>query len=226
MTSKTLPQTRPIHRDDLNQLCTADESQLRQTMARRSPSSKPLVALIPDIDTMVWHHAREEFVANELSGRKPEIKGAMIGHEMGRRAWCIWTRMYYNEDPNASTGNHLHILRLVVEEDNAASRADSEKPIEGTLSTFHTQAVAGLMVAAQEEAGQWNMEDVWLWNPNATAVAAAKMVAKDVQVVDRDSDSIASLRWFGKSDRAAKEGDATGGPADVEWLCIEKYGWC
>ena len=39
----------------------------------RKAGSKTAVALIPDLETMQWHHAREEFVGQEVHGSNFEL---------------------------------------------------------------------------------------------------------------------------------------------------------
>ena len=195
-----------------------------------SRSKKTRVALIPDGPTIAWHHAREEFVAEELKLEDPEIKGAIMGDKAGGRAWIIWTRTF-NGDPckKYDEGNVLNVLRIVVEEEDDIVREDlgdlteaatsDHSPLlaNGTRSETSVQLVASLLVAAQQEAAKFHLAEVQAWNPTQTVVRAAKLAYPEVAaVVNRESQSIASLKWYG------------GGPAleEVEWIGNEKYGWC
>jgi len=206
-----LPSIRLLGASDLETLCADDERLMRQSMeANCAAAETPLVALIPNIETIRWHHARENFVGEKLHGASPTIKGAMVETEAGKRMWCYWTRMWYNEDPNQRKENTLHILRLVVEDKGI---------VEWERSDFSEQrsyrlGIAALLAAATEQAKEWGMEAVEIWNPNATTVEAAKMVHNASQLEERDEESICSLRWHGMEDER------------VVWLGNEKFGWC
>lgn len=170
----------------------------------------------PDADTMQWHHAREELVGMEVHGKTPKVKGAIIGAE-GKRVWCYWTRMFYNSNPTEAKGNTLHILRLVIEDDNWEQSASRD--MNGNSDDHsHDTAIAALMAAAQKEAEEWKMEHVEIWNPSNATVSAARRLDPNVKVTDRDTESIASLQWFPEHDGPVAE--------KIDWISNEKYGWC
>jgi GNAT superfamily N-acetyltransferase len=209
------PIVRPLRAEDLLELCALDESLIRHSLKQASsPSCKAFVALIPDIQTIRWHHAREEFVGYELYGETPEIKGAIVGDEVGRRVWCYWNRMWYNEDSQQREENTLHILRLVVEEKGVVDWETC--PLTEHETNKYASAIAALLAMAQDEAARWQMEDVQIWNPNQVTVDAARRLYPSTEVVHRDQDSICSLRWYG-DDEALN---------NIVWLGNEKYGWC
>jgi hypothetical protein len=172
---------------------------------------------LPNIETVQWHHAREDFVGIELHDKTPKVKGAIVGTEKGKRVWCFWTRMWYNNNPAEAKGNTLHILRLVAEDgswvDTATSRENGD-----SSDHSHEVAIAALMAMAQQEAEEWKMEHVEIWNPTAATVKAAQRLHPSAEVVDRDEESIASLQWFPKHD-----GPIAG---KLDWIGNEKYGWC
>lgn len=181
-------------------------------MISRKEGSKATVALIPDVETIQWHHAREEFVGQEVHGRVPTIKGAIVGNEVGKRMWCWFTRVWYNEDVSIVKGNTLHILRVVVEDDVLGSSPVNQE---------HSVAIAALLSFAQQEANTWKSENVELWNPSASAVAGARLLGtpgSDTKVIERDEESITSLLWYPEHEGAATE--------HVEWISNEKYAWC
>ena len=200
--------------DDLEYLCEADEHSL---LSQISKSEKPAVALVPDLATITWHHAREDFVAKELFNRTSDIKGAMVSTESGLQAWCIWTCTW--SSPNDKHGNTLHILRLVVEEGDGFTAHDfspaTEEGVAAVQSSPAVEAVAALFAAAQKHAAEWGMRTVQFWNPNNVALVAAKKLDESVVVQAREKDSICSLRWYGKGDGQ-----------DVQWVCNEKFAWC
>ena len=203
-----------LEAEDLPELCAIDERLLRKRLSKMGDQSKTRVAIVPEIATLQWHHAREDFVTTELYHKTAEIKGAMVGSEPGKRVWCYWTRVWAN--PQEESGNTLHILRLVVEDDTfsdflpafEASNADAGNP---ELKT----AIAALFAAAQAEAVRWDMKTVQIWSPTSTTLAAARLLDHDASVIHRESESIASMRWYGE-----------GSWQDVDWVCNEKYGWC
>ncbi|KAK7535932.1 uncharacterized protein J3D65DRAFT_646245 [Phyllosticta citribraziliensis] len=204
--SSKLPGLKELQAEDLAPLCAADEALLRKNLVDAA-NGKTRVALIPNVETIRWHHAREQFVGTELYGRFPSIKGGVVGDKEGQRIWCYWTRMWSNPNKGESKGNTLHILRIVIE----------PNVVPGSV----VPAIAALLARAQREAAEWHMEQVDYWNPSPEVVAAAQLLDPKAEVVDRDSESIASLRWFGES---PSDG---GSIADsIEWVANEKYGWC
>ncbi len=214
--------TTAIRAHDLPELCRLDEEYMRAKMLGPvNGSSKVRVALIPDAQTMQWHHAREEFAAKELFGRKPDVKGAMAQDKnTDERVWCIWTRTYGND----RDGNTLNILRLVTEGSEDLMRQDpqSESNNDETLDPATKRkrkihATSLVLQAAQHEAAKWGMKEVQLWNPTPLCVLAAQQIKPGTEVIHRDEESIASLRWHGAE---------LGKGSEVEWVGNEKYGWC
>ncbi|KAF1923920.1 uncharacterized protein M421DRAFT_74007 [Didymella exigua CBS 183.55] len=204
-----LPTARPLYSKDLPELCKLDEDLVRKSLESRSKGSKTAVALIPDVETIQWHHAREEFVSQEAHGKIPQIKGAIVGDEAGKRVWCYWTRVWYNEDVSVVKGNTMHILRLVVEDDVLGTRQVTEGD---------DTAVAALLAFAQREAEEWKTECLEIWNPAPSALAGAQILDKSTKVTDRHTESIASLLWYPEHEGATAD--------HVDWISNEKYGWC
>lgn len=210
------PGSRALHAEDLKQLCLIDEASVikKGLVSQSAKAGKTLICLIPDWETMKWHHAREEFAAQELlNGRTPKVKGSYFKCQDGSRVWCVWSRFFGPE----SSDNVLHILRLVVEDEDQLDLGDSNT--NGIASPEESgnekaQAIATLLWSAQVEAAKWDMKEVQIWNPTPLAVRAARLIDPKTEVIHRDEESIASLRWHHKDS------------ADVEWLGNEKYGWC
>ena len=195
---------RELLADDLRELCEVDERLMRQRMGVfNEGEGRVRVALIPDVETMQWHHAREEFAAMELLGRRTEVKGAIVDGGPGRRVWAIWTRMFAEEEWK----NKLYILRMVVEGEENFHQAGDERNVK---------AAATVLAAAQREAGMWPMHAVEVWNPSATILAAAKMIEPDAKHEERESESVTSLMWYG---------GGSGEDEEVEWVGNEKYAW-
>ena len=196
---QSLPSARRLYAADLPELCALDEKLIRQRLAK-VPAGETSVALIPDINNIRWHQAREEFVGNELYGRMPDVKGAIVGTEPGKRVWCYWTRLWYNPNPSESKDNAMNILRLVIEDEEHAGN--------------YVDAISALFAAALEQAKQWNMEVIESWNPTQEVVEGARRLVPEAAVVDRDMDSITSMMWYGRAEEK------------VDWIMNEKYGWC
>lgn len=210
--SENTPSSSPLHPEDLPALCSLDQTLLRQKISHHNPSTR--VALIPDIETIQWHHAREEFAAKEVFNKTPHVKGAISEGPKGERAWCIWTHTFGSK-PESTT---LHILRLVIEAEQDIGRQVSKSASTNgadAKSTGAVRAVAAVLLAAQREAEVWGMHHVELWNPSPVTVVAAREVLPGAEIVDRDEESIASLRWSGE-----------GSGEEVDWVGNEKYGWC
>ncbi|KAL8705052.1 MAG: hypothetical protein Q9201_001822 [Fulgogasparrea decipioides] len=212
-----LPTASMLAAVDLEELCRVDEAMLRSDMATSTPPDSCIrVSLLPDVATMQWHHAREDFLAQELLGRRPLCKGALARIADGKRAWCIWTRKFgANRDDNV-----LNILRLVVEGETNVVRQTVAATGNGDLNTSDqatVAAIAAILRAALFEASGWEMASVQLWNPSPLSVMAAKIVDPSAKVVDRYHESLASLRWHGPTPLEGTE---------IDWICNEKYAWC
>lgn len=150
---------------------------------------------------MRWHHAREEYVGKHLIGKSPTIKGALA--PSGKR-WCIWTRTFNTIDPKAQK---LSILRLVDFEANGISDREDKADEE----------IGALLRAAQEQARIWGMKEVLIWNPGERVVKMAKQIlGREIEVVEREVDSIASLRWNSDGENEVR----------VLWELNEKFAWC
>lgn len=208
-----LPEVRLLKAEDLPELCRIDE-QLLRTRLEKQKGGKPAVALLPDSATIKWHHAREDFVANELFGNAPEIKGAVAGRE-GERVWCYWTRVFTNPAKEPAV---LHVLRLVIDDptfSDFAPASASHAQLQKLSETPTAKAIAAVLTEAQKQAAEWKMTAALMWNPTAMTLAAARLLEEGVEVEHREDESIASLLWYGQ-----------GAWQDVDWVCNEKYGWC
>lgn len=199
---------------ELAELCAADEALLKHRMSHPKPHhtnqtlltppdpAAPLtrVALPPDLDTMMWHLMREDFLTTRLFGTIPSARGAVFG-EVGRRIWVVWTRAYQGAPPSTDD-NTLYILRLVVEDEEVGEE-------------YLADGLRALVDFARREAGEWGTSAVKMWNPEGRLEALMKTAGMEFEVVDREMDSIPSLMWYGD------------GPAEnVVWVAGEKYTWC
>ena len=208
------PSTKPLFSSDLRDLCYRDELLLRQTFANSSSKEAAVkVAFIPSQDTMAWHHAREEFVANEVLGKTPEVKGAMVSRQDGTRIWCIWTRSYAKEMAESK----LFILRMVVDGTTAPGTSSSPSVSNGEIiDESLAQGVAACLNAAQYEAYKWGLHSVDIWNPSSSILAGARKIWPQAVIEHRDTESIPCLLWYDKNVAVDQ----------VEWIANEKFGWC
>jgi GNAT superfamily N-acetyltransferase len=184
---------------DIAELCELDEQYIRKELANTKDGKKHVV-VIPSHDQMQWHHKREDFVSDKLFKRHPHIKGAIAG-QPGSRIWTVWTRAYYGPLKVSSSGNTLHLLRLVLENESA--------------TVENAESLKAILELAQAEAEEWQLETVDLWNPSEIVKKLVEMTGLENEFVDRQEESIASLMWYGE-----------GTTEDVKWLANEKYGWC
>ncbi|KIN00205.1 hypothetical protein OIDMADRAFT_104172 [Oidiodendron maius Zn] len=194
---------KPLTDAELPPLCDLDEQYIRQELSNIK-DDRVRVALIPDYDTMVWHHMRENFMTKKLFGRSPTVKGAIAG-ESGSRVWAVWTRMYTGPPDKSDSENILHILRLVIENDSAQETAANAEKLKSILEV------------AQREAKEWRSGHIELWNPTPYVRSLVQSLEVEHSEVEREKDSIASLRWYGHG---------SGGVENIEWVGNEKHGWC
>jgi len=189
----------PLNYSDIAELCTLDEEYIRKELAN-AKDGKIHVALIPNHDVMQWHHLREDFVTNKIFKKPPTIKGAIAG-PVGARIWALWTRAFYGP-LKLESGNTLHILRLVIEDETAEDNASKLKSI---------------LEIAQAEAAQWQLNHVEVWNPTAVLKKLIQGTGLEHSEVEREEESIASLMWYG---------EGSGKTDEIKWVGNEKYGWC
>lgn len=213
------PVTKALYAADLAELCDVDETLLKSSMEKRSSrSSKTQVAFTPDLQTLLWQHAREEFTSNELLDRLPDTKGAIATTRQGKRVWCTWTRIFGDTE----AANILYILRMVIEgeiiSNNDEVVADvGQAAIQNKPRRELVLATASILNMARQEATKWKMQSVRMWNPSPITVLAAQELDPSAQLIDREEESIASLRWYK---------DTLKGGDDVEWIANEKFSWC
>lgn len=210
------PVTETLYADDLAELCDVDETLLKSSMENRSSnSSKTQVAFIPDLQTHQWQHAREEFASKELLDKLPDTKGAIATTGQGKRVWCTWTRMFGDTE----AANILYILRMVIEDEINSKNDDAvdQAAIQNKSKRELVLATASILNMARQEATKWKMQSVRMWNPSPLTLLAAQELEPSAKLIDREEESIASLRWYKDTLKAGDE---------VEWIANEKFGWC
>jgi hypothetical protein len=196
---------RPLASSDLEPLCAQDCNALQKQL-ENAKDGKTHVVLLPDLETMQWHHHREDFVTEKLFPSRPPpcIKGAISASPEGRRIWAIWTRAYCGPLGSPKSGNTLHILRLVVEDESPANSEENLKALDAVLQI------------ARREAREWQCESIETWNPSPEVRALVKKLDVKHSEVEREDESIASLMWYGDVEEEK----------DVIWEGNEKFGWC
>ncbi|KAL2262269.1 hypothetical protein VTK26DRAFT_1951 [Humicola hyalothermophila] len=190
---------RPIGYHELAELCCVDEKLLRADLARRPPGRRH-VAILPELDAMLWHLMREDFMTKCIFGRTPDVRGAVAG-EPGKRVWAVWMRGYYG-GLKKMEGNTLHVLRVVVE--------DETQPDDELVAGFRA-----IVQIAKAEAAEWKTQDVQVWNPPPKVKGLIDKTGIEYEFVDRATDSIASLMWYGEEPTA-----------EIDWVANEKFAWC
>ena len=195
---------------DLQRLCEVDEAMVRKDLTRTSSSGKTRMMLVPDLDHMLWHHKKEEFVCGKLFGKQPAVKGVIVG-ETSNRIWAIWTHRFYGDPESASSENTLYVLRLVIENGITASATDAEQ------RKGRVEQMSAILQAAQDEAARWKLQRVVMWDPSPLVLKLVEETGIEHRRVEREHEGIASLLWYGKG---------SGKEDTLEWLGNEKYGWC
>ncbi|KAI1336935.1 hypothetical protein F5Y15DRAFT_418502 [Xylariaceae sp. FL0016] len=213
--------TEPITYANLSSLCAEDELLLCELLLRHAQATgRTSFAFAPDHDALRWHLYRDEFIAKLVfPDRAPsELKGCIARttpssttataagtaqNKKPSRVWAIWTRNYAAADPaSCADKNTLYILRLVIEDERA-----SEDELAAALRT--------VLDAARREAGIWHCGKIHMWNPTALVQRLLEQSGIAHQMVERDTDSIPSLMWYGDDETD-----------NVEWVASEKYCWC
>ncbi|QIW99143.1 hypothetical protein AMS68_004661 [Peltaster fructicola] len=209
--NRDLPDVQLLQASEVYELCSAEIALLKSSLSAL-PSSKTTVAILPDVRTMKWHHARSDFLAKELLDREIVNRGAKVVQPDGQEVWCVWQHIWSKAE--ADKDNKLYILHLGIagegEHDFSAASQQGSAKLKGSPTA---KSYAALLAAAQAEAAAWSLNSVEMWNPTSVSLAAAQLLDADVSVQHRESSSITSLLWLGD------------GSQDIDWICNERYGW-
>ncbi|KAL8926394.1 MAG: hypothetical protein Q9208_002937 [Pyrenodesmia sp. 3 TL-2023] len=203
---------------DLERLCGRDETIIRDAMAKPTDRVKKLVTILPDLDHMLWHIAKENFATGHLFGKRPRAKGAIAGLP-GHQAWAIWTHRYYTHPNAGSPGNVLYILRLVVEGDDSANKPSSrrENAFQREKQKRQVDSLIAVLHCAQAEAAEWQLNHVKLWEPTPWVQDVIMKSNICHRIVEREEDSVASSLWY--------DDDSVQETAPV-WINNQHYAWC
>lgn len=203
------PRATQLLSGDLERLCEEDEAMIRKELTSTPLNGKIRMMLVPDLDHMLWHHKKEEFVCEKLFGKQPRIKGAIVGQHHNRM-WAIWTHRFYGPPGSASSENTLYILRLVIENQATKSTNDADRERQ-------VEQMRAVLQAAQDEAAEWKLHRVMMWDPTPLVLDLVGQTGIRHHRIERDQEGIASLLWYG---------EGSGKEDTLEWLGNEKYGWC
>ena len=208
----------PIHTGTMDDLCQSDEGILRKSMAATSLDRPLCMTIIPDVEHMLWHHAKEEYACDFLFGKIPTAKGAIAGPPKNR-VWAIWTHRYYKNPSIEKANNVLYILRLVIEADPTATRLPSNAHLRPSPELYGStlESFNAVLQAAQAEAAEWKLDGVQIWDP--TPFAKEMLVESGLEhvEVERAEEYIASLLWYDN------EGGIEG--TSPLWVNCEHYAW-
>ncbi|KAG0652843.1 Lysine acetyltransferase [Hyphodiscus hymeniophilus] len=183
---------------DIEALCALDEQYIRKELVQ-AKDGKTHVALVPDYAQMKWHALREDFMTARLFSKSPTIRGAISG-TAGNRVWALWTRSFYGPLDSIESGNMLHFLRLVIED---------EKDVAGNVKKLRD-----IVKIAQKEAAEWKLTGVEIWNPTPVVKEILSKLDVEHSEVERDEHSIPCLLWYGEDS-----------VDDLVWVGNEKFGW-
>ena len=214
------PLTREITEDDLAKLCRRDEAIIRESMIKLKDGVNKYITILPNLDHMLWHIAKENFATERLFGRTPRAKGAIVG-EPGSQVWAIWTRRYYShpDEDSQDQNNVLYIQRLLVEGEHSANKPTPTMEEDFSAKRMEKQAESLLHViqAAQAEAAEWRLDAVKLWEPSPWVQHVIKESKLVHRVAHREEDSIASCMWY--------DGNGERGTPPI-WINNQHYAWC
>lgn len=191
-----LPEVEGLKASDLSSIPTTHylEHELR-TKSSAFPNTYYL-AIRPSVEHFTWHHAREEFVCRSLGTQVPTVKGVI--HETTGLA-LIWNRVFAVDRKDWQ----LQILLTIIPP-GAEGLAEAK------------EVLSALLLSAQWEAYKWGMlAGVIVWDPPDLLISAASSLGRGyVDLVERDQESICSLRWSGQQNDK------------LVWIAKQKYTWC
>ncbi|OBT64452.1 hypothetical protein VE03_05371 [Pseudogymnoascus sp. 23342-1-I1] len=198
--------TEGISKSRLAELCDIDEVMIRKAMKLPTNEERRRVVIIPDVEHMLWHIEKGEFMSNLFLGKIPSLKGVIIGVP-GNRMWAIWTHCYYTHPEAQSSENGLYILRLVVENDECTIDNDTEL----------ADLLKAILRAAQYEATEWKLDYINLWEPSLLVQRLIGKSGIEHAATDRKDKAVASGMWY----------DENGSNIDPPlWINNERYAYC
>jgi hypothetical protein len=208
-----------VREDQMAALCKRDETLLKKAMSTSTTDSRPRVSIIPDLNHMLWHIAKEDFATKFLFGKVPSAKGAIAGNP-GNQIWAIWTHRYYDHPDGENPSNVLYFLRLVAENDQTCNHFLTDEEQESQIYREQLESLSAILQAAQYQASEWKLEKIKVWEPSPLLQDLIARCGVEHERVDREKSSIASGLWY----------NDLGQPSDIEsapnWINNEHYAWC
>ncbi|RDA82348.1 hypothetical protein CP532_3004 [Ophiocordyceps camponoti-leonardi (nom. inval.)] len=218
--------------NQLPSLAEQDELRLRSKLSSYPASPTIRLALIPDLATLQWHFARQDFLADYIDSlpRLPgePMRGALYEGNDEKdgekcRVWVLWTVKSEPSDSEAGEGsksssNKLEFLRLSYPESISQPQLQA--------------AVKALIKGALSQSRRWLCTSIQIWNPDERLRPILEgMTQLRPELVEREDSSIASLLWLGQDGlggeclEAVEEKKGEKG-VDVDWIANDKFGWC
>ncbi|PYI07553.1 hypothetical protein BO78DRAFT_428915 [Aspergillus sclerotiicarbonarius CBS 121057] len=254
-TTTTTPTPTLIPRSSLPQLCTLDKKRVISTLEKYTQhTGHAAISLLTDPSTLDRWFVREDFTAeymgisqpqpqpqdervcgvlvnnpdsplpNTNTDHTPRVLNVDINMNMNKADWCLWTRMWYSPTVGQREGNRLYVLRVSLA-GRDTTPADGEKGLgEGRGQVERVKVLLG---EAVKEARKWEMESVEVWDPCEVVVRAARELdcadpgreVERVTVGVKGEVEVPHLRWMGGHGDGQDEGQ-------VDWIGVEKGGWC
>jgi GNAT superfamily N-acetyltransferase len=195
-----------IRKPWLTELCERDEAIIRKSMKVVTDEPKRQMTIIPDVAHMLWHIAKEEFMSGLFLGKIPLMIGAIAGPP-GSQIWAVWTHCYYSHPDEELRENGLYILRLVVENEEAAAAKINEL----------VDSLKAVLEAAQHQASEWRLDYINLWEPSRLVRELIEKSGIEHTITGRRKEAIASGMWY----------DENGSTIDPPlWMNNERYAYC
>jgi hypothetical protein len=188
---------REITESDLGNLCQRDEAITRSRIGVPTKEFDTRFTIIPDLEHMGWHSAKEIFATTYLFEKPPAAKGATAGSP-GSQIWALWTHRYYGRHDIEPKRNVLYILRLVLEVDETATTllSDARKRPNKAMYEQQSRYFKLIFQTPQAEASDWKLDVIELWDPTSLVSELLARSGIDYDVVERKETNIASLQWY------------------------------
>lgn len=185
-----------LKEEEVEPLCELDIKALKDKFEKLAGDGKTHLAFLPSFTQMAWHFARDKYVAKVMTGRDVVNRGAKT---KDGKAWLYWDHDLREQK--------LKLLRVVTNSEDGFEKQKAD--------------VKALLLAALEEANDWQLPKVLVWNPPRAVTDAAidlwyrPRASVQITLDERHDGSIPSLRW--------KEGKDLSG---VVWEESEYFEWC
>ncbi|KAI0436942.1 hypothetical protein F4803DRAFT_540510 [Xylaria telfairii] len=156
------------------ELCDLDVSDVESRINDLVPQpGESHVCVLPTANLITWLQDRSDFVGTELNGAPPRNNGSICE---AADSWMYWFHDFRKEQ--------LAVQRIRV---------------PGETSRVHSSALAAMLLDAIQEAREWHLSKVVLWEPDAILLDAISLLQESfdvkAEIGPRLNSSIPSLRW-------------------------------